>query len=432
MPIKVDDFLGERASFPRFGKMKKGGVKTANGIGPDLQWFRFDGSPEKAAIINGLYGDKPNNIRVFLPYPTWKENFEVVYEKHGATGLQWRGDGEYLSGWRNAAGQWVHATPENRKKQPDDPSAVLLGKLSFIIPELGFGYVLLETKSKHDILEIAGNLRSYEALRGTGGLTGIPFLLCRSPRKITVPNKDSRTGTSQVIKWLVHLEIENSWVQAKLSAVAQAALPRFESVSTVRQLPAPRADVYVPNNGDMAQESEDWNDPRLFDDDEDDDDYAEVIADMDDPVDVVPPVAQDKKATKPAKPVTHVTPAAQPAVAKPLAIRPSDLRTQIKKLFGDGYVEIGKYMVAMYAGEGKTLDQMTADQLERLSARLRNLAKARALAAELFDGDADDSYKQIVDAADDKSGGADWKLSDQAIDDIIEHLQFLQTGEVKE
>ena len=207
-------------SFPRIGELRKGAVKSGNRPGADLNGrVRFTSNIEGMVdIFAGEFGNEPNNILCYLPYKTTDENFPAWVEEWGAGSLKWRGDGKNMVLWQKPDGTY------STEKKPQPPNQGNPGgKLHIIIPALKrMGYVIALTTSLNDIMELTGNLRAYETLRGD--LRGIPFILSRVPRMISTPSgKDGKRARRE--KWLLHLETVPDYTAAQLEYTANVALP---------------------------------------------------------------------------------------------------------------------------------------------------------------------------------------------------------------
>ncbi|GIK42418.1 MAG: hypothetical protein BroJett011_62510 [Chloroflexota bacterium] len=245
------------AAFPRIGELRKGEKKpeTGNRPGKDLTYFRFT-SDDSLAIkkFNEAYPDQEalRNINVFLPHRTTDENIDSWIEKWVAGGLVYRSDGETLVLWRNEKGGYsLEPRPDPYReldangKRKDGSGQV--GRLAVIIPELGrFATVTILTTSKHDIMNLTRQLRSYEALRGD--LRGIPFVVKRRMYKISTPGQGGERLRRE--KWLLSIETQPAWTMAQLGAMERAALPAGDIVEaeeaefTLPQLPAGISDPF--------------------------------------------------------------------------------------------------------------------------------------------------------------------------------------------
>lgn len=238
------------AAFPRIGTLRKGGAKVSDRQpGPDLKdHFRLETSdPEVAAAFTHAYGEKPNGIRVMLPYQTVAENFDTWQEEWVASSLKHRCDSRTCVRWLTKDGTYSD-TPK-----PCPGGCKPAGRLVVWIPELQrAGVILVPTTSIHDIIELQANLDAAQAMRGD--LRGIPFILRRAPRKISTPDKDGKRRRME--KWLLSIEPAPDWVRLQLAATARAALP---SNGDLLALPAPVLDE---ETGELFDEDEECEELR--------------------------------------------------------------------------------------------------------------------------------------------------------------------------
>lgn len=244
------------ASFPQIGILRKGAPKPERGPGRDLKHFRFDCDDADAADrFRTVYGDEPTSVRVYLPFPTAAENFEAWQEHWTAGALQHRCDGQTCVLWLDPKTQRYSSQPvpcPHAKLSRDErdrckPS----GRLKVIVPELRrLAYVTVLTGSVHDIIALTEQLQALEALRGD--LRGIPMILRRTPREVSMPGKEGKR--TRVEKWLLSIEAAPTWVDLQLAAQEQAARPSLGAPALA--LPAPAAD---PATGQVLDG--DWGDP---------------------------------------------------------------------------------------------------------------------------------------------------------------------------
>lgn len=225
MPIKGLTDTG--TSFPQIGILRKGAPKGTNTPGKDLDHFRFDADDQQAADdFVAAYGDKPRAIRVYLPFDMADENLSAWKEHWVAGGLVRRCDGETCILRQKPGGKGYDATPHRcacttmpaESKDRCKP----VGRLKVIIPELKrLAYVTALTTSIHDIKNLSEQLRALEGVRG--GLRGIPMILSRIEREISMPGNDGKRVRRA--KWLLAIEAAPHWVSLQLQAQEQAALP---------------------------------------------------------------------------------------------------------------------------------------------------------------------------------------------------------------
>jgi hypothetical protein len=214
--------------YPRIGKIRKGGEKPANGVGPDLDHFRFVSPyPEVVRAFAESYPGRPRDVRIFIPHDTVEDAFHTACEVWNKTGLIHRCDGVMMSVWREGARYVRGVRPCAGGHRENDPHRDAIGRLEFIIPELvekGFvGYVGLETHSLHDILNITRVLSAIYKSQGT--LAGVEFLLRRVKENISVPGwGEHKRDRNRLDKWLVRLEPSVEWVKAHLDTARRQAL----------------------------------------------------------------------------------------------------------------------------------------------------------------------------------------------------------------
>ena len=100
-----------------------------------------------------------------------------------------------------------------------------VGRLKVIIPELArAAYLVVMTSSVHDIANLSAQLEAFKKLNG-GVIKGIPLVLRRRPKKISVPNPKDKTKRIRMEKWMLSIEADPVWVKAKLMEVKYLALP---------------------------------------------------------------------------------------------------------------------------------------------------------------------------------------------------------------
>lgn len=271
MPIKSLQ-SNRPAQFPCIGKLRKGGAKrkNANGkeiLGEDLKHFRFTSDdPAAVASFGAYYPGEPRSINVFMPYATTNENFGAWLEEYTAGGMVRRCDGETQHFHRDADGK-ANTTPiKCALLAAGKCGCKQVGRLAVIIPELArLAYVLVETHSLYDIMQLTENLQAAEALRGD--LRGIPFILSRHDREISTPGSDGKRARR--VKSLLFIEPDPEWVQRQLESMRLAALPIIDVPALVapasRMIAGPVTPVTV--------------DGEYDDDDDDDTSELDVLLD---------------------------------------------------------------------------------------------------------------------------------------------------------
>jgi len=216
---------------PRFrnlGKLRKGGEKSGNRPGADLDHFRFVPDNGRADILQAFvdaYGEKPERLEVYFPYPTMEENFRSWREDYGANHLcKLRCDGARHHDW--IQGDRHYHSEEGREctfkcrdtenRCPECPLGYY-GYLDVILPGMWYhgqvGLVTVLTTSINDIATLSAKLVQWEPL------TNKPFVLWRQFRTIGVPIKGERRAKDVS---LIYLELtEEQMAEAFLGAREQ-------------------------------------------------------------------------------------------------------------------------------------------------------------------------------------------------------------------
>ena len=238
MPIKNLQ-SNRQAQFPVIGKLRKGSPQVEkNGkmvMGRDLGHFRFDSDDAEASkAFAAAYGNEPKSIRVYLPFPTVDQNFQAWMEEYNTGGLVRRCDGESQSFHRDERGNGVTVPTQCEKACGRSCLCKQVGRLYVVVPELvRLAYVVVETHSIYDIIQLTENLQAAFALRGN--LAGVPFILSRREREISTPNSKEPGKRFRTKKSLLFIEPDPEWVQRKLLAMradAFAMLPEVSGAST--------------------------------------------------------------------------------------------------------------------------------------------------------------------------------------------------------
>jgi len=266
--MTIKGLTDREAEFPRIGELRKGAARSKEDLakkrpGKDLgPFFRFTSQDDAVARrFAEVYGDRPDDLLVYLPGQTAGENFDAWKEHWVAGGLVHRCDGETCTVWRDDDGQYQH-TP---KPCPGDCKEA--GRFRVILPELKrLAYVTVLTSSKHDILNLASQLQAFQGLRGD--LRGIPFRLSRIKRMVSTPAPGNKRVRRE--KWLVAIEPAQGWVHLQIEASRVAALPQLEG---------PRESIIDSETGEIIEaEAEPEDDNGWSDEDyQDPFDTAEVV-----------------------------------------------------------------------------------------------------------------------------------------------------------
>lgn len=244
MPIKG---LTDRGlAFPEIGQIRKGAKKEPTRPGADLTYFRveFDEQEKKTAdAFRAAYGDKPSKIRIILPFNEVERMWDPWLEAYTAGRLVARSDGEFIvyqlddkgdvvvHNWVDGSGNKV-PHPVNgiagRDYKGNPIKFKPTGRLKVIVPELSrAAYLTVMTTSTHDIGNISAQLAAFKEINH-GQLAGIPFILCRRPKAISMPKSDTDKTRVRRVKWLVSIEADPEWVKAKLGEIKTLALPQID------------------------------------------------------------------------------------------------------------------------------------------------------------------------------------------------------------
>jgi len=229
-------------------------------MGKDLNYFRFDSDDTSATeVFAAAYGPQPKSLKVLLPFPTVEQNFQAWMEEYTASGLQRRCDGENQAFHRDERGTGITIPVQCNRICGKACACKQIGRLYLLIPELArLAYVVMETHSIYDIVQLTENLQAAFALRGN--LSGVPFILSRREREISTPSKEpgKRFRTK---KSLLFIEPDPEWVQRKLIAMRSEAFAMLPEVSSAIAPPATPANVdrdtgEILIDGDYADEDE--------------------------------------------------------------------------------------------------------------------------------------------------------------------------------
>ena len=237
MPIKG---LTDRGlAFPEIGQIRKGAKKEEYKPGRDLTYFRveFDAREEEAArIFEAKYGKQPQQIVIMLPFDNIDDVWSAWYEAYTASRLVARSDGEYFVYRINTETGEVMVKDGNPKMPHQDIVGSYMtskgkkeqikmkpvGRLRVVVPELArLAYLTLMTTSLHDVANITSQLEAIKRINGS--IAGVPLVLRRRPKMISVPKPDG--SRARMEKWMVSIEADPEWVKAKLMDMKHAALP---------------------------------------------------------------------------------------------------------------------------------------------------------------------------------------------------------------
>ncbi len=228
----------QTGALPRIGELRKGAPRDAAGagVGQDLDHFRFTSvNPELVQRFLQVYGPEPRSIEVRLPYATVAANWDCWMKSYASGVLKRQCDGETcvqrLEMVRGVNTQMRNPVPclctslGLPEKHPD--RCEQSGKLTMLLPALGhMGAVTLTTGSFWDISGLSANLQWI--MENVGTVRGIPLVLARREREISVPvGKGRQLKTS----WLLALELAPRVVEQQIAALETRAFgpPIFET-----------------------------------------------------------------------------------------------------------------------------------------------------------------------------------------------------------
>lgn len=248
-PIK--GLTDRQMAFPEIGQIRKGGKKQVDangktvGIGKDLQYFRTEFDERDLDAIekfSAVYGDKPNQINIVLPFNEIDRVWDANYEAYTAGRLVARADGEkfvYKVDVKTGNIEVINGEPEiefdpskpvgyytsNGKQVPIFCKPV--GRLRVVIPELKrLAYLTVLTGSKHDIINLSAQLAAISTMM-RGRISGIPLILKRVPRMISTPDLNDKSKRNRREKWLLSIEADPKWTEKlydSLNAASYLAL----------------------------------------------------------------------------------------------------------------------------------------------------------------------------------------------------------------
>ena len=244
MPIIGLSDRGE--GFSQIGAIKKGAKKTENAPGKDLTHFRIELDEREEDARNKIleiYGAEPQEINIIFPFHEPWRCWDAWLEAYTAGRMVARSDGEKFIYKLNAQTNAIEVlngepfvpyqelvgyyTDRNGKQQPILCRPV--GRLKVVIPELHrLVYFILSTGSKHDIANISSQLNALYRINNNS-IMGVPMILKRRPKPISCPKAD---GTRvRYTKWMLSIEADPRWVEAKMLALDAGAMPDVKLLS---------------------------------------------------------------------------------------------------------------------------------------------------------------------------------------------------------
>ena len=233
MPIK--GLTDQLPSFPQIGCIRKGAPKGKNRPGQDLTYFRvtFDEQEQETAErFRAIYGQEPREINIHLPFDDIDRVWAAWREAYRAGALIHRCDGEFVEYAINTrTGEvlvrgGIHLETGERVPCSGKVDCRPHGRLRVIIPDLRrLAYLMVLTGSLHDIVNISAQLEALRDLSG-GRLRGLPLVLRRRPKRISTPSGPNGKRARRE-KWLLSIEADPRWVEAKLEQLEGASFPQL-------------------------------------------------------------------------------------------------------------------------------------------------------------------------------------------------------------
>ena len=232
-------------SFPEIGRIKKGEMVTKGkkSYPTDLDYFKVEfveGEDEAEQKFRQVYGEKPKEINIFLPFNEIDLLWDAFLESYTASRMIARSDGEYVI-YRcdPKTGEAIvmkgkNLTTGEKEKHPEDNISgqdyngnpleyTPIGRLKVIIPELEeAAYMMLTTGSWHDIRNISQQLAGLKELNN-GVIKGVPLTLRRSDQEVMAPIKGKKT---RVTKSLLSIKADPTWVAARIHEDKVQAFPQ--------------------------------------------------------------------------------------------------------------------------------------------------------------------------------------------------------------
>jgi hypothetical protein len=236
MPIKgITD--RNRVRIPTIGHLRKGSEKANGKFGKDLDdHFRFDSDdPALVERFYELYGDKPNYIRVALPYPEVRQNFDPYLEEWRSTSqgglLIRRCDGEqqvkHLIDKSNPPAYSYEPKPCARNGD-GGCACKNTTRLGVFVSELEvFGLVVVHSTSLYDALRLDEQLNALYLVRSD--LSYMPLELYRTLEEVTTTDGQGKKRKAE--KGILNVRLQpgqaTRWVfnERQRSNAAHAAQP---------------------------------------------------------------------------------------------------------------------------------------------------------------------------------------------------------------
>lgn len=252
------------------GKLRKGGKKSGNKPGSDLDYFRFDTEDkELAQVMQNLYGKKPghgfeNGIRFFFPSDDFDACMPTTMAAYKGGSCYRLCDGESVTAERvtvdgKEGSRWVKYPLSKRPECRRQCDCTATGKLRILIPQFKrFGVVEVVVGALNDLEHVSKQVAEIQsrAEEHGAGLSKVPLILYRKPRAISTPKSVSRDGTrsserARREKWLIEVSIAPEFFTQSMEAANRFAIAAASSYGETPQLPSVKA---------VLPATEEWSD----------------------------------------------------------------------------------------------------------------------------------------------------------------------------
>jgi hypothetical protein len=257
-------------SFKEIGRLRLGIPKSemATGGPKEIPYFRPDFRPDAAdsfAAFLAIYGDKPTEIHIRLPFPQIDRCWDAFYEVYNTTGMLGMADGmRWLYLRHNKTGELLvkDGVPIQAQGLPaDDIGMAYLpfdknvpvyshiskkggdvavyakptGRLKVLIPELKRAvFIQVITHSTYNCRKISSQLAGIEIIAHNAGMTlpMVPMILSRRKELISVSINGKKSMQDH---YLLNIEIDPVWMEAQFKYL-DALMPGVQMAAPM-QLP---------------------------------------------------------------------------------------------------------------------------------------------------------------------------------------------------
>jgi len=270
-------------AFPELGQIRKGSpkqkiIKDGREIeiqGKDLEFFRFDldeREVEAIATVKKIYGDRPTDLNIVLPFNEIDQCWEAFLEAYTAGRMVARTDGEvfiYLVETKTGNILVKNGIDvETGKPRPYSEGMIVgydyknqpikckaTGRLKVVLPELQrLAFLTVLTSSLYDISNLSSQLLAIQTFCNNmgKGIGGIPLVLRRRPHEISCPDLKDKGKRVRRTKWLLSVEMDPEAVKRSLMELKRLALP-----GNGLTMPSPENPITGPDWSDIPEDEGD-------------------------------------------------------------------------------------------------------------------------------------------------------------------------------